>query len=736
MLALRRLRLAAITLGFAVLSALASTPSAFAHAAFVAASPAPGGRVGTAPREVTLTFTEPLNWRLSSVEVVEAGSGRRIPTVQRARGRSRLVVIPDQTLRAGAYRVRWHTVSTLDGHALEGSFSFGVRAPAAGGGHALEQSPLARDGWLRVALRSVFYVAALLFVAALVVPRLVRGRSSWLAPDALSDHRALPAIRERERRLVGDLGWLATGTAAGATLAEAADAAGSLSPVGLRDFLLANLAGAARLAMVLLLAAAVLTRRRSPRLAAGLAVLALGAVAASGHASSASPRVLSVLNDWLHLLSGAIWLGGIGLLAIVWAAALRRGESQLRRAVARHVLAPFGRVALPAFAVVAVTGLVSLAMQLGRLSALWETPYGRLLAVKMVVVALIATASAQHALRLRPRLLGAATDTAARDERRHWRLVRSEPVLGVAVVVLVAFLATFPLPPRQLVEAGSARAAGPACDPCPLPAPADDQLAVAGGAGSQLVAAWIRRSSAAVTGVVRISDIRGRPSRVPFRLPGARSSSCGVGCVRFRADAVIDQLRVALVERGRSYATLLPTRWKADESARARELVGEAQAAMRRVRSVREVEEVSSGPGSYARTDYRLLAPDRMAFRTNGGVETVIAGDRQWFRAGRGPWRAGDYGAGLAFRTRRWFRWSTYARGVRLLGVGRRDGRRVAELALFDEGTPVWFRLTVDLATRRVLREQMTFKGHFMTARYHAFDRPLRIPLPKDRRER
>ena len=51
--------------------------------------------------------------------------------------------------------VRWHSVSTDDGHALEGSFSFGVRASALGGQHTLVQSPLARGGLLRIGLRGL-----------------------------------------------------------------------------------------------------------------------------------------------------------------------------------------------------------------------------------------------------------------------------------------------------------------------------------------------------------------------------------------------------------------------------------------------------------------------------------------------------------------------------------------------------------------------------------------------------
>jgi putative copper export protein len=68
------------------------------------------------------------------------------------------------------------------------------------------------------------------------------------------------------------------------------------------------------------------------------------------------------------------------------------------------------------------------------------TDYGRVLLVKIGLVGLVALASAGHAWRLRPQLLREREPGAA-VERRHWRLVRSEPVLGLGVVAAVALFA-------------------------------------------------------------------------------------------------------------------------------------------------------------------------------------------------------------------------------------------------------------------------------------------------------
>jgi len=45
-------------------------------------------------------------------------------------------------------------------------------------------------------------------------------------------------------------------------------------------------------------------------------------------------------------------------------------------------------------------------------------------------------------------------------------------------------------------------------------------------------------------------------------------------------------------------------------------------------------------------------------------------------------------------------------------------------------GTPLWYRLTVDLATLRVTRVRMIAGAHFMSQRLFAFNKLVRIEPP------
>lgn len=730
----------ATVIASAALASGAWTPSAEAHAAFLEAEPSPGARLDSAPRRMVLEFTEPLNRALTKATLIEVGSGKEIPATLGGETNRELVLRPRARLGRAAYRVDWHTVSTEDGHALEGSFSFGVGTPAVGAAQELEQSPLARGGWLRMVLRtalyaSLFFFAGGIFVGAVLSRR--EGPAAWLAPEELHPSAFREAtdgahVADRAWRRTLDAGWIAAGAAAAVAAAEAADASGGLSAQGAADFLLSNVAGLGRALTVLALLAAVLSANRSVVMGAGWSAMAFLAIAVSGHANSAEPRSVAVITDWVHLVAGAVWLGGIAQIGATWLLFVRRRPAEVRRELMSTVLKRFGTLALPAFLAVVATGSVSALIQLGAPEALWQTAYGRVLALKIVLVGLIGGASYWHAMRLRPRLLAVHRHDHERLERRHWRLLGAEPAGALGVLIVAAALVTFPLPPRQLSEAGDALASVPPCDPCPLERPRANELAVAEQAGSSIAAVWLRRAGGELVGTLRVlgRDLKPVPRAA---IPGAALEGCGRGCWNFRLRGEPRELVVQVPEAGRLYSARLPARWHAGEGRRARRLLERAQTTMRELRSVREVEHVTSGPVGFALTRYRLQAPDRLAYRTNLGTESITIGERAWTRYDQGsPWQEGRFaGGGPRFRTRTWFRWTPYARAARLLSVRRRQGRRLAELALMDHGTPVWTRLTVDLESARVLRSRVITDSHFQTQRLLAFNGPVSIRPPR-----
>ena len=96
---------------------------AVAHAFLDYAEPRVGNKVATAPREVTLWFTQKLEPAFSSVTVTNA-AGQRVDT-GKARVSGNQMSVSLRPGGTGTYHVTWRVLS-VDTHTTDGSFSFQV----------------------------------------------------------------------------------------------------------------------------------------------------------------------------------------------------------------------------------------------------------------------------------------------------------------------------------------------------------------------------------------------------------------------------------------------------------------------------------------------------------------------------------------------------------------------------------------------------------------------------------
>ena len=108
----------------ACLAIVALVTPALAHAFLQHASPGAGAVVASAPKEITLEFSEPLEPTFSGIEVSDA-TGHNVEAAGAViHGGSLHVAL--NPLPAGGYRVVWRAVS-VDTHRTEGSYSFTVK---------------------------------------------------------------------------------------------------------------------------------------------------------------------------------------------------------------------------------------------------------------------------------------------------------------------------------------------------------------------------------------------------------------------------------------------------------------------------------------------------------------------------------------------------------------------------------------------------------------------------------
>jgi copper resistance protein D len=184
----------------------------------------------------------------------------------------------------------------------------------------------------------------------------------------------------------------------------------------------------------------------------------------TGHAADWGAITVRVFADWIHVVSSAVWVGGLfGLAAIVL-----RSARDWPRHIIGAVAARFSKLAGACLVIVVLAGAYNSWIQIPFVSTLWTTAYGRVLLGKIVIVVIVIAFGAFNRFTIVPALDGGRgtgfgyrmfrlarymagsrrRSPAAALPRRFAVYVSREAVLGVAVFACTAVL-TESTPPRH-----------------------------------------------------------------------------------------------------------------------------------------------------------------------------------------------------------------------------------------------------------------------------------------------
>ena len=451
----RRIALLMLALGALVL--LPAAPAA-AHSVLVSSDPPANSSLKSSPETVTLRFNEPVEVALGSVRVLDA-KGERIDRggFEHPGGDPSRVRVKLREGLEGGFAVGWRVISA-DSHPATGAFTFGVGEGSADQAKAVADELLAGGGGSRF-VGTLFAVARVAIFAGLtvLVGAAVFVMVIWRAGFG---H---PAVR---RLLWGAWATAFAGTVASIGL-QGAYAAGlgigsAVDPSLLGEIITTRygIVSMGRLSLLGFMIPVLLAIGRADgaprdeddnkqRLAEDAAALGAAGLlltpGLAGHAGTGPFIPIGILADLLHLAGVSVWLGG--LVVLVTIVLPRRRAAELREVVPR-----FSSVAFWAVVVIVASGTVQAWRQLGSLDAITSTTYGRLLLIKVALVAeIVGTAWASRRLvgaklgpaALVPRPAGPGADAFNPDVEttaKLRRLVWAEVGLAVTVLVVTSLL--------------------------------------------------------------------------------------------------------------------------------------------------------------------------------------------------------------------------------------------------------------------------------------------------------
>jgi len=463
--------------------------SAQAHATLEATSPARGANVKTAPRAVTFRFNEPVEGNFGAVRVYDA-KGRRVDDnkVVHPGGRGPEVSVGlKHGLPDGTYTATYRVISA-DSHPVSGGVVFGVGDP--GNGPSATVADLLSGSSAGPATEIAFGIARGLdyLAIALMLGGLGFLLASWrpalvaVAGAGAGWTEASAAFAARARRMLtvavvigvvaGVAGIVLQGaTAGGTSFWSALDPSVIREVLGTRFGRIWGLRVADGLLLGGILAAGAATRtipvlRPAAVGAAGVApapfpsagVLAALAVPAAflaitpalaGHATTQDPVVALFPLDVVHVVAMSVWIGGLVALLLVVPAATRRLEAPERSRLLAAVLLRFSPIALACVIALAATGVLQALIDMGwSLSALTDTPFGRAVLIKVVLLAALVALGAVNRQRVVPglrRLVDAGEPPGAAG-RVLRRTLRGEVALVLIVLGVTSALVSYAPP--------------------------------------------------------------------------------------------------------------------------------------------------------------------------------------------------------------------------------------------------------------------------------------------------
>ena len=449
--------------------ALVAVPSAAgAHGLLRSSSPAADTVLAAPPSEIRLTFTEAPELTFTRIRLIGPDGHVFTHPVQVLPGNVAVARIRAR-LQAGEYRVEWQTAGD-DGHPVTGSFAFAVAGPAsdsgsvAGGGsiadpttstvahvpgNALnaETDPFAG---LAAVLRWFTLLGAVAAIGAVAFRYTVLARVS-LEVDREIATEYLP----RADRGAGSMGAMAALLLLVASLARFALQSLSVhgsdeafDPAMLSAMLTQTNWGLAWTVLVIGALTAlggfllVRSRRSSGWLvaAAGCVLIAVGLARASHASVVPNLAGLSVTANIVHTGAASGWLGNLLLIFVVGLPQAWRLDRDDRWTVVRDIVNAFSPAALAFGGIAVLTGGFMAWTHVGSLSALTSTDYGRVLLLKLGLLATTGMIGAYNWLRVRPALgdHGGA--------RRLRRSAGAELTIAALVLAVTAVLVALPLP--------------------------------------------------------------------------------------------------------------------------------------------------------------------------------------------------------------------------------------------------------------------------------------------------
>ncbi|MBT2614257.1 MULTISPECIES: copper resistance CopC/CopD family protein [unclassified Bacillus (in: firmicutes)] len=376
---------------------------AFGHATVISSNPSPNEALDTLPEKITIQFNENIQPAFHSLEVFSQ-DGDKIQTQDSTISEQSEKILEAKwkgTIDEGIYYIKWRVVSS-DGHPIEGTipFQFGNSAGLSDQNNSEVNESFPNS--INVMLQSLQYICFAALTGIL-----------FFRLSLMKDSRLFEASRRTRLYLWLSYAGLAFSIFCSLPLRVTIDAGvgwtDAFNVSYIKEVLNATNFGTIWIMEILILLLLFLViyfmlenslNKSLPFISFIIIASLMICKAFTGHTAAVPNQALAVLMDFLHLLSMALWLGGLlALLVILPGLADRQSVQGDKKTFYWSIIQRFSKWAFLFVIILIISGIYSSLQHVPTIHSLFNTTYGQLLLAKIGLMLIMIVLGGFHFLR-------------------------------------------------------------------------------------------------------------------------------------------------------------------------------------------------------------------------------------------------------------------------------------------------------------------------------------------------
>ncbi|MES1042273.1 copper resistance protein CopC [Peribacillus simplex] len=375
---------------------------AFGHATIISSNPSPNEAMDTLPEKISIQFSENIQPAFHSLEVFSQ-DGDKIQIQDSAISEQSEKVLEARwngTIDEGIYYIKWRVVSS-DGHPIEGTIPFQFGDSAGLSDQENSEVNASFPNSFNVILQSLQYICFAALTGIL-----------FFRLSLMQDSRLFEASRRTRLYLWLSYAGLAFSIFCSLPLKVTIDAGvgwtDAFKVSYIKEVLNGTNFGSVWIIEILILLLLFLViyfmlenslNKSLPYLSFIIIACLMICKALTGHTAAVPNQVLAVLMDFLHLLSMALWLGGLMALLVILPGLADRQAVQDKKTFYWSIISRFSKWAFLFVIILIVSGIYSSLQHVPTIHSLFNTTYGQLLLAKIGLMLVMIVLGGFHFLR-------------------------------------------------------------------------------------------------------------------------------------------------------------------------------------------------------------------------------------------------------------------------------------------------------------------------------------------------